>query len=349
MRNKTSAIFKAILAAALFGISSPVSKLLLEEVPPALMASLLYLGAGFGMIAVNTIRILSKRQKIEAKITRKETPYIVGMILLDIAAPVCLMIGLTMTTPANASLLNNFEIAATSIIALLIFKEIIGKKLWIGISLITAASILLSFEDLSSLSFSMGSVFVLLACICWGFENNCTRMLSFKDPLQVVVIKGLGSGAGSLLIALVSNQYSKSLLYILTALLLGFIAYGLSIYFYILAQRDLGAARTSAYYAVAPFIGVLLSFIIFGQHITLSFVIALVLMIIGANLAGAEHHKHYHIHEETNHEHMHTHNDIHHNHTHDNEIEGEHSHAHNHEKIEHAHKHVPDMHHTHSH
>lgn len=349
MENNSTAIFMAILAAALFGISAPASKLLLVEIPPALMASLLYLGAGFGMSAINILKRLSKTKQIEAKMTKKEMPYIIGMIILDVAAPVFLMIGLTMTTSANASLLNNFEIVATSLIALLIFKEAIGQRMWIAISLITLSSIILSVEDLSSISFSIGSIFVLFACLCWGFENNCTRMLSLKDPLQIVVVKGLGSGVGALIIALALKQYSINLLYLSMALLLGFVAYGLSIYFYILAQRELGASRTSAYYAVAPFIGLLLSVIIFGQQITLSFIIALVLMIIGAYLAGVEHHKHFHVHEERTHEHRHNHNDNHHIHTHDYKVEGEHSHVHTHEKTEHMHKHTPDMHHAHTH
>ncbi|AFQ42544.1 DMT family transporter [Desulfosporosinus meridiei] len=348
MKNKT-AISIAILAAALFGISSPVSKLLLEEIPPTLMAALLYLGAGFGMLTINIVKALSKSEQIEAKMTKKEMPYILGMIILDVAAPVCLMIGLTMTTSANVSLLSNFEIVATSLIALLIFKEAIGKRMWIAISLITLASIILSVEDLTGFSFSNGSIFVILACICWGLENNCTRILSLKDPLQIVVVKGFGSGVGSLIIALALKQYSTKVLYLLVALVLGFVSYGLSIYFYIIAQRELGAARTSAYYAVAPFTGVLFSIVLFGQHITLSFIVALIIMIIGAYFGGVEHHKHPHTHEEGTHEHRHNHEDYHHTHLHDCIGEGEHSHVHTHEKIVHVHAHTPDMHHVHSH
>ena len=348
MKNTTS-ISMAILAAALYGLSSPASKLLLVEIPPTLMASLLYIGAGVGTLAINILMRYTKKEQIEAKLTKKEIPYIIGMVILDIAAPVSLMIGLTMTTPANASLLNNFEIVATALIALLIFKEAIGKRMWIAISLITLACIILTFEDISSFSFSTGSIFVIIACICWGFENNCTRMLSLKNPLQIVIIKGLGSGFGSLIISFALRQYSTNALYISMALLLGFVSYGLGIYLYIMAQRELGAARTSAYYAVAPFIGVLLSIIIFGQKITMFFVIALVIMIIGAYFAAVENHKHVHFHEEITHEHRHNHNDNHHNHTHVFKVEGEHSHVHTHKKIEHIHKHTPDMHHMHIH
>ncbi len=314
------------------------------------MAALLYLGAGIGMLLINIYRSIRNSVSHEARLTRKELPFVVGMVVLDIAAPVFLMIALTLTTAANTSLLNNFEIVATAIVALFIFKEAIGRRMWFAIALITLASIILSVEDAnSSFSFSLGSLFVILACICWGFENNFTRMLSLKDPLQIVVIKGFGSGAGSLMIAVAMRQYSMNIFYILMALLLGFVAYGLSIYFYISAQRTLGAARTSAYYAVAPFIGVLLSIIIFGQKMTWSFIIALTIMIIGAYFAAVEHHKHAHYHEVMTHEHRHNHLDGHHTHQHIGSNESEHSHVHTHGEQEHVHTHTPDLHHKHPH
>ncbi len=282
------AIFYAILAASLYAISSTISKLLLREVPPTLMASFLYLGAGIGMSAVDIIKKSRPIKETEARLTRKELPFIISMVALDIVAPIFLMIGLTTTSAANASLLNNFEIVATSIIALIVFKESIGKRLWGAIFLITISSIILSIKDISSFSFSFGSFFVLLACICWGLENNCTRKLSVKDPLQVVIIKGFGSGLGSLLIGYIIGEKVNNILYIAVALLLGFFAYGLSIFFYIYAQRDLGAAKTSAYYAISPFIGVGLSLIIFRELPTFSFVIALAIMIIGMYFASTE-------------------------------------------------------------
>ncbi|TAH61553.1 MAG: DMT family transporter, partial [Gottschalkiaceae bacterium] len=287
MKSKHNiAILWAILAAALYAISTPVSKILLNKIPPTMMASLLYLGAGIGMSVIALIRYQTGTLKKEMRLTKKELPFTIGMVALDILAPIFLMIGLTMTTPENASLLNNFEIVATSLIALFIFNEHISKKLWIAIGLITISSIILSFENIYSLSFSIGSFFVLLASICWGLENNCTRMLSVKDPLQVVIIKGFGSGFGSLLISFIIKETSSNVTYIIATLLLGFVAYGLSIYFYVYAQRELGAAKTSAYYAIAPFIGVALSFVIFLQVPTLTFIIALLIMIIGTYFAS---------------------------------------------------------------
>lgn len=289
MKTKhNTSILWAILAAALYAISSPVSKILLNKVPPTMMAGLLYLGAGIGMSIIGLIRNKTGNMKEEMRITKKELPYTVGMVVLDILAPIFLMIGLTMTTPATVSLLNNFEIVATSLIALFIFKESISKRLWTAIGLITISSIVLSVEDISSLSFSFGSIFVLLASVSWGFENNCTRMLSVKDPLQVVIIKGFGSGLGSLIISFILKETSTDAVYIIATLLLGFVAYGLSIYFYVCAQRELGAAKTSAYYAIAPFIGVGLSFIIFLEIPTILFVIALLIMIIGTYFASTD-------------------------------------------------------------
>ena len=282
------AIFYAILAASLYALNAPVSKLLLKDVPPTMMAGMLYLGAGIGMTLMGLVRSKTGNGKQEMQLTKKDLPYTLGMVILDIAAPIFLMIGLSRTTAANASLLNNFEIVATSIIALLIFKETIGRRLWIAIGLITLSSILLSVEDASSFSFSIGSLYVLAACVCWGLENNCTRCLSKSDPLEIVVIKGFGSGIGSVIIGLAVGEALPLWGDILKILLLGFVAYGLSIYFYVYAQRDLGAAKTSAYYAVAPFIGVLLSFIIFREIPGILFFIALAIMIAGTWMVNSD-------------------------------------------------------------
>ena len=286
--KKSQAIGFAVLAAALYAINAPVSKLLLSKVSATMMAAFLYLGAGIGLSLLQIIQKGTHKEVKEKPLTRRELPYTIGMIVLDIAAPLFLMGGLTMTTAANASLLNNFEIVATSVIALVIFHEAISKRLWIAIGLVTVASMILSFEDISSLSFSMGSVFVLLACVCWGFENNCTRMLSEKSPIEIVIIKGFCSGMGSFVIALIMREPIPKLIYILGALVLGFVAYGLSIFFYIYAQRYLGAAKTSAYYAISPFIGVAVSFVIFRQTPTIWFLIALVIMMIGTYFASTD-------------------------------------------------------------
>ena len=282
------AVLWALLAAALYAISTPVSKLLLQDVAPTMMAGLLYLGAGTGMFVLGVVRRGIKQLPREQHLTRRDLPYTVGMVLLDIAAPICLMVGLTRTTSANASLLNNFEIVATALIALMVFREKISRRLWLAIGLITLSSMILSFEDASSLQFSFGSLFVLAACVCWGFENNCTRMMSASDPLEIVVIKGFGSGLGSLVLALGLGEPLPPLRVLPVVLVLGFVAYGLSIFFYVYVQRRLGAAKTSAYYAVAPFIGVLLSRLILRESFTQVFLIALFIMMAGTYFASTD-------------------------------------------------------------
>ena len=263
----------ALLAALLYALSSPISKLLLEFVGPTLMAACLYLGAGFGLLLVKK----TKKTK-EEKLEKKDMPYVVGMVVLDIIAPILLMMGLTITSSSNAALLNNFEIVATTVIAYFIFKEKISKNLLIGIILVLISSIILTF-DITSLKFNLGSILVLLAAISWGFENNCTKMISNKNPIDIVIIKGIFSGLGSLIISIIINEFTLNY-YLIFALILGFFSYGLSITTYIYAQRHLGASKTSAFYAVNPFIGTLLSLIIFKDMPNFNFVIALVIMMI---------------------------------------------------------------------
>ena len=287
--KQTKPILFAVLAAALYALNSPFSKILLTGLSPTMLAALLYLGAGLGMLAVGFLQKRAGTAGKEKPLTKKELPYTVGMVVLDIMAPISLMSGLMMTTAANASLLNNFEIVATSLIALFLFREKISKRLWLGIAFVTVASILLSVEDYSSFSFSAGSFFVLLACVFWGFENNCTRKLSSNNPLEIVVIKGFGSGTGSLVIAAALGEFCANLPYMLLALLLGFFTYGLSILFYIYAQRYLGAAKTSAYYAVSPFMGAVLSLAIFRQIPSISFLTALFVMALGTYFVSTDH------------------------------------------------------------
>ena len=244
----------AIAAAALYAISTPFSKILLEGVSPTMMASLLYLGAGIGLLLVSCSRRIVGRESGETPLDRSDLPYTVAMIVLDIAAPILLMTGLTMTSSATTSLLNNFEIVATTVIALVIFRENVSKILWTAILLVTVSSILLSVDDLSGFVLSPGALLVLGACFCWGLENNCTRRLSNKDPMETVAIKGIFSGSGGVILGLIVGERLDNLALLIPALILGFFSYGMSIYFYIYAQRYLGAAKTSAYYAVNPFI-----------------------------------------------------------------------------------------------
>lgn len=270
----------AILAAALYALSTPFSKILLDDFGSAIQAGLLYIGAGLGMLAIMAVRKIRARPVFDNPLDKSDVPYAIAMIVLDIAAPIFLMMGLKSTAAANASLLNNFEIPATALIAALFFHEAISKRTWKGIILVVLSCLILSVSDASSFQFSYGSLLILAAACCWGIENNCTRKLSDKDPLEIVLLKGIFSGGGSLIIGLCLQQeavWSAAI----WVLILGFLAYGLSIYFYVLAQRYVGAARTSACYAIAPFIGALLSFILFHELPGINFLIALALMAAG--------------------------------------------------------------------
>lgn len=284
MNKKTIATVFAILAAALYAINIPFSKLLIEYVDSTMMAGFLYFGAGLGMFLYTSLSGVFGKKVVKEPLTKAELPYTIAMILLDIAAPILLMHGLSITTSANATLLNNFEIVATSLIALVIFKEFISKKLWIAIGFVTLASVILTFEGAGSFTFNLGSLMVLGAATCWGFENNCTRMLSHKSSEEIVIIKGIFSGLGSLIAAFILGEQIPQLIYIVAVMVLGFVSYGLSINFYIMAQAKLGAAKTSAYYSIAPFLGVAFSLFLVGERPALQFYVALTVLLVGTVL-----------------------------------------------------------------
>lgn len=338
MKTRCLAILYAILAAIFYALSTPISKLLLDNVTATFMASFLYLGAGIG-VGIMYIFHFKKEDKTE-QLTKNDLSYTIGMVLLDIMAPIFMMLGIKLGTASSASLLGNFEIVATAIIALCIFKESITNRLWIAIGFITIASAVLSIENVSAFNLSYGSLFVILATVCWGVENNCTRAISNKSTYQIVTIKGICSGLGSFIIALIIGERIPSIIYILLTMLLGFVAYGLSIFTYIRAQRTLGAAKTSAYYALAPFIGSFLAFILVGEQLNINYIISVILMIIGTVFViwdtMVKRHKHLHTHIIT-----HTHDGITHTHTfehthpHDHMIdESKHGHTHSKEEIE---------------
>lgn len=289
MRRQKTAIVYAVLAAALYAVNVPLSKLLLRHVAPTMMAALLYLGAGIGLTLCAALGKKLGRSEPREHLTKKELPYTVSMVVLDIAAPILLMAGIARTTSGNVSLLNNFEIVATSVIALLIFQEKISRRLWCAIFLVTLASAVLSFESAGAFTFNSGSLLVLGACVCWGFENNCTKMLSGKSSVEIVTIKGCFSGLGSLFIALSLGEPLPDVRWLPAVLILGFVSYGLSINFYITAQKDLGAAKTSAYYSIAPFLGAAFSMLLLGERPTTQFCAALVMMAAGTALMTADH------------------------------------------------------------
>ncbi len=318
MDKKQGSAFLALLAAALYAVNVPLSKLLLTCVSPAMLAGFLYIGAGLGMGVVLLCRQVMGIPCGSKFLSRRDFPYTLAMVVLDIAAPILLMYGIARTNAANVSLLNNFEIVATSLIAMLIFREKLSGRLWAAIALVVISGIILGFEGAEGLVLNRGSVFVLAACVCWGIENNCTRSISHKRSEQIVMIKGLGSGAGGVLIALVCGESFPSVEALLLTMLLGFVSYGLSINFYILAQKDLGAAKTSAFYSVAPFLGVGFSFLFLGETPGLQFYLALAGMILSTmilvcdtlgndSLVPGYCHTHPHRHGTTVHTHPHRH------------------------------------------
>lgn len=277
---KARATLFAVLAAACYALSSPLAKLLLNDIFEVLLAGLLYLGAGISMVLISLAQRGLGIVTNEEPLGRSERKYVIAMVVLDILAPILLLIGLKTSAAANVSLLNNFEIVATTLIAWLVFSEVISKKLALAIGLITLATVVLSFQP-GSLHFSTGSLFVLLASLCWGLENNCTRMISSKDTKQIVMIKGFGSGLGSLSLGFLIADRLPGLTIVGLAILLGFVAYGLSVYLYVKAQRYLGAAKTSAYYAIAPFLGAGFSIFLLREMPGLNFMLALLLMLVG--------------------------------------------------------------------
>lgn len=333
MNTKSTATFFAILAAALYALNAPLSKGLLAHAGPSMMAAFLYLGAGMGLFLWG--RIVPDREA--NPITVKEFPYVLGMIVLDIAAPILLMLGLQRTGSANASLLNNFEIVATSLIAFFLFREQLSRRLACAIILVTIASIILGFEGSDSLRFDTGSAFVLAAACCWGLENNCTRMLSCCSSVQITTIKGIFSGLGSLTVGFAVREALPGPLWSAAIMLLGFVAYGLSINFYIKAQKELGAAKTSAYYSIAPFLGVFFGVVLLEERPDDRFFLGLGVMIAATVLMVFDSIslQHTHQHEHT-HCHPHRHGDTIHTHEHTHL----HSHAHIHGPDESAHEHT---------
>ena len=310
---KISAIVLAILAAAFYAINAPAAKTLLDVMPVALMAGFLYLGAGVGMSLIYAVKFRSESP--EERIHSGDWPFVVAMIVLDIAAPILMMLGLKYGLAANASLLGNFEIVATTVIALLIFRETVSPRLWYAIALITAASAILTLEtsaamswasflanplDSAFLEFSAGSVLVLLATLCWGVENNCTRRIAERSTYQIVILKGVCSGAGALFVAAVLAESLPGITAIAATMLLGFISYGLSVFLYVRAQRYIGAAKTSAFYAVTPFIGAFLAVALLRENLTVAFGAAGLIMVAGTILVVVdtfiERHKHEHSH-----------------------------------------------------
>ena len=344
-----SPIGYALLAATLFGISTPLSKILVGDISPVFLVSFLYLGTGVGMFLLGRISKSGQTSLSgEAGIRGPDVPWLILAILAGgLIAPILLMSSLEITPAATASLLLNFEGVATMVIAFLVFREQVGKRIWIALGIITLASILLSWNPDAAFGLSAGAVGILLACVFWGIDNNATRNISGKDPIAIVTLKGFFAGSVAFGLAFLGNNSLPAISLILAAMLLGFFCYGVSMVLFIRALRDLGAARTGAYFSIAPFIGAALSFVLFMEYPDLQVAIAFSLMIAGALVLASDKHTHLHHHVLIDHEHLHHHPEKHHEHDHEEKEDEDHSHPHVHEPLDHDHPHTPDIHHRH--
>jgi drug/metabolite transporter (DMT)-like permease len=341
----------ALASALLFGASTPFAKLLLGDgLSPWLLAGLLYLGSGVGLSLVHLVRRGMGLTAGEASLRRSDVPWLAIVVLSGgIAGPLLLMIGLTTTPASSASLLLNLEGLATMAIAWVVFRENVDRRLLAGAAAILAGAMLLSWQG-GPAGLGPGSLAIAGACLCWGIDNNLTRKLSAADPLQIALIKGLVAGSVNLALAFALGAHLPGPAGLAGAVVVGFLGYGVSLVLFVRGLRFLGAARTGAYFSTAPFVGAVLSVIMFDEPLTLQLGAAGLLMAIGVYLHLSETHEHEHMHEALEHEHRHVH-DAHHRHKHGpNDPSGEpHSHRHRHEPLTHRHAHYPDLHHRHGH
>jgi drug/metabolite transporter (DMT)-like permease len=339
----------ALLAAALFGASTPFAKRLVGEVPPLMLAGLLYFGSGLGLSVLLGLRKLAARGDPGiAWPVSSDWGWLAGAILFGgFLGPILLMYGLAATSAGNASLLLNFESVFTALIAWFVFRENFDRRIALGMLLIVAGAVVLSWAPNAG-DIARGSLLVVGACACWAIDNNLTRKVSACDAMVVAGLKGLIAGGVSLACALAAGQELPPLATTLAAALLGLLSYGVSLTLFVLALRRLGTARTGAYFAVAPFFGAVLAIFVAHEPLTLQLAAAGALMALGVYLHLAERHEHVHAHEPMAHEHPHRH-DEHHRHRHDFPWDGTepHTHAHRHDALVHGHPHFPDIHHRH--
>lgn len=342
----------ALMAAGLFGASTPLAKTLIEQTPPILLAGFLYLGSGLGLTTIIIGRSLFTSTKNRSDyLKRNDIPWFGGAVLFGgIIAPALLMIGLINTPASTTSLLLNLEGVLTALLAWFVFRENFDRRIAFGMVSIVLGSILLSWQQLPESGGLLGIGAISAACLCWAIDNNLTRKVSGSDPFQIAGIKGLVSGVVNLILAFCVGANISGLFTILSALFIGFLGYGLSLVLFVLALRHLGTARTGAYFSFAPFVGASFSLIIFQQTPELIFILGAIFMIVGLWLHLTENHEHIHTHTPLTHNHAHVH-DEHHQHTHDFPWHSDqpHSHEHHHEILTHKHKHFPDIHHQHEH
>jgi len=340
-----------LVSAALFGISPPLAKLLVKDIPPVALAGLLYLGSFLGLTIYSIGRGIVSNENMEStNLQRGDYPWLFGAVLSGgIIAPICLMFGLSQISGFTTSLLLNLEGIFTAVIAVIIFKEKAGTRLWLALMCMTAAGVFLTWDPSQGRFNFLGPLLVILSMVCWGIDNNLTRNISSRNPIQISRIKGIASGLVSIFLAYtlgIKIQWDVSILY---ALLLGSFSYGISLVFFIKALEGLGAFRTGVYFNLAPFIGAVTSLILLQEWIGWVMFPALMLTVAGVWIVSTEKHLHLHLHQAVVHTHLHNHKDVHHNHEHIGIVDEPHVHEHKHPEENHIHSHWPDAHHRHEH
>lgn len=345
-----SAILCALLAAALFGLSTPFAKLLVGVVDPWTLAGLLYSGSGLGLAGLR-IALYRRRARSEAPLRRRDVPWLAGAILSGgVIGPVLLMVGLSHIEATTASLLLTLEGMATALIAWIAFRENVDRRIAAGMACILAGAAVLAWPGEMSWQGLLGPAAVVGACLAWGIDNNLTRKVALSDPLDIAMLKGLVAGPVNLALACAAGAALPAPSAVTAAALLGFLGYGVSLVLFVVALRHLGSARTAAYFSTAPFLGAAGAIPLLAEPPSAPLVAAGVLMAIGVWLHLTERHVHEHGHEAIEHSHRHAH-DEHHRHAHgpDDAAEAPHSHRHVHLRLRHSHRHVPDSHHRHAH
>lgn len=345
-------VLYALLAALLFGASTPLAKSLLPQVAPMMMAGLLYLGSGVGLAVFSLIRSRTGRLRSqEAALQRADWPWLAGAIAAGgIVAPVLLMWGLATTPASSASLLLNLEGVLTAVLAWFVFKENFDKRIALGMALIAAGGVCLSWTGRSETGGPWSALAIVGACVAWAIDNNLTRKVSAGDPVQIAMLKGLVAGIVNTILAFALGAKLPDLPTLAATGLVGLIGYGVSLTLFVLALRHIGTARTGAYFSIAPFVGAVIAFLFLNDKLTIGFGLAAVLMALGVWLHLTERHEHQHQHQPMEHEHLHSH-DEHHQHAHNSAEPPDkpHSHPHRHEPMIHSHPHYPDIHHRHGH
>lgn len=341
----------ALLAAALFGASAPLSKLLLAGFGPLSLAAFLYLGSGLGLLVVWLLRRhRSQGVEKEAPLAGRDFLWLAGAVASGgVAAPVLLLWGLSGIPASGASLLLSTEGVLTTLISALVFREAVDGRVWVAAVLMLFAGSLLAYAPGVGVGLSVHALAVVAACGLWGLDNNLTRPISGGDPVVIAMVKGMAAGSVNLVLARLAGEVGPSPGYAAAALALGSLAYGASLLFYILALRHLGSARTAAHFGTAPFIGAILSVLLLGEPLSGTLLAAFGFMLVATWLVLTERHAHEHLHLPLEHAHRHIH-DAHHRHPHDGSEGPEpHTHPHRHEPLLHDHPHLPDLHHRHSH